>query len=161
MFAQTIEDKKEFTKHLFIEDTFDYFLLCKANFHHNIDYTIDGKLNANFFDSEDQDAINYQKYVYWKEVKPLLFQMIKGKRSPLAFQIVFSVTPKQITHLIEKNHLSIDASTVEGLYLNINFSNQELLATSGISLSIFSLDRSLEQVWEENLTDFFTHNHFC
>ena len=40
---------------------------------------------------------------------------------------------------------------VQGLYLNIKYEKQRLSVVTGISLKKFSMDKSLEQAWDEEI----------
>lgn len=149
MLALTIEDKKKFTHELFVGDLFDRFLCCKVVLHHNVDYVIDGHYNASFFDTEEQEAKKQQVYASWVELKPIVFQMIKGSRLPEGFQIVLSASPESITRLLEKCPSTIKLHEVEGLYVNLHYKNGLLSLTTGSSYTVFTMDNSLEQLFKD------------
>ena len=45
--------------------------------------------------------------------------------------------------------VNIGLENVTGLYLNVNFQDGKMSCTTGASLKTFSLDKSLEQQWDE------------
>lgn len=149
MLALTIEDKKTFTHELLVGDLFDRFLCCKVVLHHNVDYVIDGHYNPSFFDSEEQENRKQQVYASWTELKPLVFQIIKGKRLPEGFQIVLAASAESIEKLLQKCPSAIQPSQVEGLYVNLYYKNETLTLTTGSSYTVFTTDRSLEQLFED------------
>lgn len=149
MLALTIEDKKTFTHELLVGDLFDRFLCCKVVLHHNVDYVIDGHYNPSFFDSEEQENRKQQVYASWTELKPLVFQIIKGKRLPEGFQIVLAASAESIEKLLQKCPFAIQPSQVEGLYVNLYYKNETLTLTTGSSYTVFTTDRSLEQLFED------------
>ena len=44
---------------------------------------------------------------------------------------------------------------IDGLFLNLNYEKDSLTCTSGTSVKFFTLDKSLDHAWEENLEKFF------
>ena len=75
--------------------------------------------------------------------------MIKGKRTPLGFRIVLSLSSPNIAHLITQEELSFSQRDVQGLYLNFKYDGSQLTCTTGTSMNIFTLDKSLEQAWDK------------
>ena len=88
MLALTIEDQKLFNRELFAGTAFDTLRCCKVVIHHNVNYTIEGQYNPDYFSSEEKDAKKQQVYASWSEIKPIAFQVIKGNHLPIEFQIV-------------------------------------------------------------------------
>lgn len=159
MLALTIEDQKQFTKELFMGTMFDRFLCCKVMIHHNVDYTIDGHYNIDFFDSEERNEKEQLTYAFWWEIKPLVFQMIKGHRLPKGFQIVLCASPSSIAQMLEKCPSSLSKEQVEGLYLNLYYKDDILTVTTGGAYSIFTMDKSLDHIFEEAVIKLIrTHN---
>lgn len=149
MLALTIEDKKKFTHELLVGDLFDRFLCCKVVLHHNVDYVIDGHYNLSFFDTEEQEAKKQQIYASWAELKPIVFQIIKGKRLPEGFQIVLAASTESIEKLLGKCPSTIKLHQVEGLYVNLYYKNEALTLTTGSSYTVFTMDNSLDQLFKD------------
>lgn len=133
--------------HLLLSDTFDNFLFIEGEVVTFNTFTIDGYLRKEFYESSPDDSIA-EDYSSWKQIRDLCFSMIKGKRTPLSFRFVFSLSPENIARLISQKNLDFQASDVQGLYLNIRFDGTGLQCVTGTSLKTFSLDRSLEQEWD-------------
>ncbi len=152
MLAIKILDLKQFMNLLLLEDTFDRFLLSEASIKTSISYHIDGKTNLDFFDNEEREQCT--KYCYYKDQRPFLLSLMKGKKTPLSFRIVFLLAPSNVEKLIAMNHLPYDSTDINGLFFNLHFEQGTLTCTSGTSLKIFTLDKTLEQVWEHNLKAF-------
>ena len=106
---------------------------------------------ANIFDSNSV----LPEYSYWKNVRNFCFSLIKGKRTPLAFQFVFSLAPKNIETLLLQNDLSVQADAVQGLYLNIRYNGETLTCITGTSFKTFTMDKTLEHAWDEMTENFF------
>lgn len=45
----------------------------------------------------------------------------------------------------------ISSDVVGGLYLNVQYEKQEITCVTGTALTGFSLDRTLEQEWDESV----------
>lgn len=149
MLALTIEDKKAFTKELFMGTMFDRFQCCKVVLHHNVDYHIDGHYNIDFFDSEEQEERRKQTYAFWSELKPFVFQILKGQRLPKSFQIVLCAAPASIAQMLATSASVLTPEQVEGLYLNLHYKEDVLSLTTGSAYRVFTMDKSLDRVFED------------
>ena len=47
---------------------------------------------------------------------------------------------------------------VGGLYINIQYENHEMICVTGTSMKQFTLDRTLENEWDENVKKFLKKN---
>jgi hypothetical protein len=108
-------------------------------------------MQKSFFSEEE----NIPEYSSWKNLKNFCFSLIKGKKTPLSFKFIFSLSPENIARLIEQNHLDFRADQVQGLYLNIRYDGSSLQCITGTSLKTFSMDKSLEQTWDAFVQKFF------
>ena len=75
MLALKITDQKDFTNKLFLGDTFDLFWLNQAEITTSNLFTIDGRLQTEFFDNDQQEFLgsSHRTYSLWKEEAHLLF----------------------------------------------------------------------------------------
>lgn len=151
MIALSLKNTKNFMKHLLLSDTFDNFLFIEGEIVTFNTFTIDGYVQKAFFDTED----TIPEYSFWKSLREFCFSIIKGKRTPLSFKLVFSLSPENIARLIEQQNLDFQPENIQGLYLNIRFENGGLTCVTGTSLKIFSMDKSLEQAWDAMVQKFF------
>jgi len=147
MIALQITDLKAFMHTLLKNTTFDNFLLQEATLQVAISYVIDGHINHTFFE-EDACPRDRQEFISYGEVRPTLFELIKGKRTPLAFQLVLQLSPERSSILFPdglQNH------AIKGLVLNIRYDGSKVIITSGINYASFSLDKTPELMWDEAL----------
>ncbi|MGN0252434.1 MAG: DUF5721 family protein, partial [Oliverpabstia sp.] len=152
MLALHILDLKDFTGKLFIGDVFHRFYLTEASFTTSVTFTIDGALHKEFYDS---DNCPERTCCYWEEVKSQCFSFIKGKRTPLHFKIVFQLSRENTEKLLIQSGLSLKPEDVYGLYLNLQFDGAQLICTTGSSLRIFTMDKTLDHVWDDMVRKFF------
>lgn len=134
MLALKITDVKDFMNKLLIGEVFDRFSLVEASVTTFNTFTIDGKLHYDFFDTDTKAAFeeNSTEYSLWHDVKPYCFSIIRGRRTPLNFRIVFELSHNQTQSLL-KNEQHIADIPVQSFYLNIRYKNQSLLCTTGVS----------------------------
>lgn len=152
------EDKKNFIHQLLVDEMFDRFLCCKVTLHHNVDYHIDGHYNVDFFDTDEQADKEGQMYASWAELKPVVYQMMKGKKLPLRFQIVLCCSTASIEQMLKNVSFPLSISQIEGLYVNINYKDESITITTGSAYTSFVLDKSLDFAFEKAVKQLI-HNH--
>lgn len=152
---------KEATGSLFLENTFDSFSLAEAVFFCAASFTVDGHCNREFYDQDSGDQSSQETFVSWKSLRPVCFHMIKGKRPPISFRIVFFLKKEQAAELFCNPVLSENAD-IDGFLFILSYKNQVLTATSGTSFHRFSMDRESEKLWDHLLLVWLEqHNLSC
>jgi len=155
MVALKLTDTKHFMAHLLLKDTFDQFMFIEGEIVTFATFTFDGYTKKDFFTLEEDSDVKLEEFARWKQLKELCFSIIKGKRTPLSFKLVFRLSEENVAKLIERNQLDFQPSNVQGLYLNLRFENGTLQCVTGSSLKTFSLDKSLEHAWDSMVLRFF------
>ena len=151
MIAFSLTNIKEFMSQLLLSETFDSFAFIEGEIVTFNTFRIDGFLQKEFFDTEEP----LPEYSLWKNVRDYCFSLIRGKRTPLSFRFVFSLSRKNIEMLTAQNVPSLDPDTVQGLYLNIHYDGARLTCVTGTSFKTFTMDKSLERIWDEMAEKFF------
>lgn len=144
MIALKLTSVKDFMSHLLLQETFDNFLFIEGEIVTFNTFTIDGYIQKAFFPEEDAPP----EYSSWKMLRDYCFTLIKGKKTPLSFKFIFSLSPRNIARLIAQNNLDYTPDQVQGLYLNIRYDGTTLQCVTGTSLKTFTMDKSLEQAWD-------------
>lgn len=157
MIALQIQDIKDFMSKFLIGTAFDAFWLSEAAITTSVTYTIDGSLHPEFFDTQETELLTEQgrNYALWKDMRPFCFSVIKGKKTPLYFKIVFLLSRKNTEKLIQNHHLSFSLDDIFGLFVNFQYDGKNLICTTGTSLRIFTLDKTLDHLWDEMIQKFF------
>ncbi len=158
MIALQIEDIKQFMLHLFSKNTFDEFWLSEAKIKMGVSYEVNGFLNKEFYDSQEWEELKHRQYTKWVEQKQIVFSMIRGHKTPDSMQIVFMLPKARVDSMILQNNLPISLEEIRGLFLNIQYKNKQLLVTTGVSMKSFSLDKTIQRVWEEEVVCFLQQN---
>lgn len=157
MTALSILDVKEFMNILLRTDTFDSFLLSEGSITTCMTYLLDGHARADFFSPEDEpyELVAQESYIPFSLVRPVCFQIIRGKRPPSSFKFVFLLSAENLKRTVSSINSGFSAEDVSGMYLNLKYQNQQLICTTGISCRIFSMDKSLEHGWDDMVKLFF------
>lgn len=153
MIALQITELKAFMNKLLASKIFDDFLLQEATLQMGIGYVIDGHINDAFYQNDEEMAPSSHRppFISYGEVRNTLFDLIKGKRTPLGFQVVLQLSPERCAILFPEG---LDAHLIKGLLFNIRFDGSKAMITSGISYYSFSLDKAPELIWDEALMNF-------
>ena len=149
MIGFQITDQKDFTSKLFLQDVFQSFDLVEAEFLTRISISLDGVL------AEPEDG---HDLAGWESVRPLAFQILKGKELPHSFHIVLRLSRENTRKTLAASGLNIDPEEVGGLFLNIRYDGQKITAVTGTSRTSFSLDHSLDREWDQVMRRFFRHH---
>ncbi len=142
MLALNIVNTKEFMQYLFKDIIFDNLETREIKINTFVNFEINGTINKDFFNQEEIE----KKYCLWSEIKPYVFNIIKGKKLPKYIKIILSVREKNIP---------IISNNASSLFLNITFENNKILCITGSSQKTFSLDKSYQYNWDEYITNFF------
>lgn len=150
-----IDNVKNFTSRLFVGKAFDEFLVTEASFSTLTNITIDGHMNREYM-GEAELALpeNKDMVVKWKSLKPLCYNIIKGQKVPLRFKIIFKMPTEIVLRFLDEEGLDVEPIEINGLFLNVKFENNKLSCTTGTSMKIFTLDKSLEDAWECRMMKF-------
>lgn len=146
MISLNITDVKKTMDELLKGNLFDEFELRTAEVHTFAKFQIQGNLNKAFL-TEDEKDLYERNFVLWKEIKSHVFNIIKGKKPPTYLKIVFSAAIDKIP-----DFASFDISA---LFINLIYSQGKLSCTNGIAFENFSLDKTIEQEWDQYVRDFF------
>lgn len=151
-----ITDKKDFMNKLLGGDCFYSFLLKEASIHSFIPFWLDGRINTAFFSEDDPDAAHYsgEEFTRWEDVRPICFDMIKGKRTPTRFQFILYLKKEAVEQVLAKEQMTIEEALVQHFVLNVRFEQGELTLTTAVDYSSFTLDKQAEYLWDQSLMKF-------
>lgn len=151
-----ITEVKDFMTKLLTADPFDAFLLSEASLTTFTTFHIDGSFHKDYFGMTEEDTeCSSAKFPSWKLLRPFFFDLVKGKHTPLQFKIVFRLADYNVEKLLQQSGISLTAQDISGLFLNIHYNGKEVTCTTGTSLRIFTLDKSLDHAWDSMVQKFF------
>ena len=149
MISLKILEMNRFMGKLLKGENFDGFLLKEGFLRTNIEYRFQGQLFAEYFDTSEQEKLE-EKYVYWGELRPTVFELIKGKRTPLAFSFTLLMTKNDTTGLLARRQVNLGEDS-PSLFLQIRFDHGAGHIVTGTARNTFSLDKSLEEAWDSEV----------
>lgn len=138
-------------QHLLLKTTFDSFSLIEGEITTYNTFHIDGYLHKKFFEEAPQ-----KEYSSWGDLREFCFQIIRGKRTPLNFRFILSLPREDFEDFLNQQEIfAFRSSDLQGLYLNFKYDGTSLKCVTGISLSLFTMDKTLEKVWDNYAKEFF------
>lgn len=154
MVVLKILDVGDFMKKLLCSELFDSFLFMEGVLQNRMTYTFDGHLIPGYFSDEEleQEGLAGLSYLPFSMVRPKLFELIRGKRTPGYFKFSFFISPEQA------KFAQFPSEMAHGYLLHLRFQEQSLVATTGVSYQTFTVDKSPDHAWDEAVSQFF-HAH--
>ena len=149
MISIKITHTKDFMNKLLLSEAFDAFLVKEASISTFFTLQLEGKRIKDFYSSEELEALGEDHdFARWLEIKPFCLQVIRGKKTPVSFKFVFKLSSKNTSKFLQQTGLQISVADVSGLFLHIHFEQGSITCTSGTSLKIFTMDKSLDKEWD-------------
>ncbi len=142
LFKVLEKDLKLFMKLLLVNSNFYSFNVVKAQVTSFINVSYDCKVSKDFLESEGN-------YIAWEILQPLLRDVIRSKKAPEKILITF-ILPETQNDIINEN--------AKSCILNMKYENKEVIFTTSLTEKNFSLNRSIDDSWNDYVTDFFTNN---
>ncbi|MFW5631044.1 MAG: DUF5721 family protein [Acetivibrio ethanolgignens] len=157
MIALKILDVKEFMAKLLIKRVFDNFLLSEAELLCGCSYVINGRRNKDWYSGEELLELSEPDYMCFSEQRPFLYQLIKGKKTPQSMKLILLLSRENVRKILERIGRGAEADSIEGLFLNIRYEKGEVKLITGSSFKVFTLDKTIEQEWDDSLKVFLRH----
>ena len=159
MLALEITSMKQFMNHLLAADTFDIFLLEEAVISTANTFTIDGHINREFYGEYEQEipadaAGRSYEFRPWKELRSMVFDLIKGKHTPVFFRFVLHLAPEKAAALLESRGCEVAPDQVRALVLNIRYDGSKAILTTGTAYHTFLLSKEPDMIWDKALLQY-------
>ncbi len=144
-------------------EIFDIFLLEEASISTSSTYHIDGRINREFYSPEDLEDITICPFEFalWKNMRPLAFDLIKGKRTPLNFKFVFHLQPEYVEPILSKGGASISPQQIKAFVLTVKFDGQKVVLLTGTSFRTFLVDKEPDILWDNAFLKFLSKNEIA
>lgn len=140
MLAFTVYDNKTLMAHLLKGELFDHFTIRQAEVNSFASFSINGTKEESYITDEEPEL-----YCLWADIKPFVFQTVRGKKLPKSMKLVFSL-PKQKTERYPN---------AKAVFLNLLFRDGSLLCTTSVAEETFSLEQKATKQWDEDVLNFF------
>lgn len=151
-----ITELKNFMAKLLGTDCFDSFLLEQAEIASAATYRIDGHINSDFYTKEELADPQVCPYGFasWQAMRPLCFDMIKGKRTPSSFKFVLHLIPDYVPGVLKGADASLTPEQVRALVLTVKYDGSSISIVTGTAFTSFVMDKSLDAAWDRTMRQF-------
>lgn len=156
MIALQIKSTKQIMNALLATETFDSFFTESVSLTTFNTFHIDGHLEKDFYTQEEIDALGGTLPVFscWKELRPICFSLIKGKKTPVNFRFVLLASDKMLEEITSSPACEVASNLIRSLVLNVRYENGVVTLITGTSFTTFLLDKSVEQLWDNYIKSF-------
>lgn len=156
MIALKITNIKSFMAKLLAQDVFQNFLLEEASITTYNTFVIDGHLTEAFYDTTEWQEREHPEYSFseWSTLRPLCFDLIKGKHTPVAFRFTMHLKPELNETVLDISQTNIFPSQIKAFVLNIRYDRESLVLTSATSFHTFLLDKTPDMLWDTYIRKF-------
>lgn len=152
-----LPDIRDFMNKLLAADAFDAFILSDASLTTFTTFRIDGSYHKDYYGSGEEDPESGSPSstdLTWGRIRPLFYQLIKGKYTPLDFRLVFRLADYNVEKLLVQSGIPLNVSDVAGLFLNLHYNGKGAVCTTGTSLRVFTLEKDLDHAWDAMVQKF-------
>lgn len=156
MIALKITNIKQFMAKLLGSKDFDNFLLEEASISTYNTFMIDGHQNRDFYSSEEWEDKELRPYEFstWKKLRPICFELIKGKHTPTAFRFVLHLIPDHAASILQRGDTAVTPQQVRAFVLNIKYDGTTLMLVTGTSFHTFLMDKTPDALWDSAVKQF-------
>ena len=158
MIALQITNTKQIMNTLLVTESFDTFQMEEVTITTYNTFHMDGHIVKEFYSAEELDvsADSFPEFSSWKDIRPICFQLIKGKRTPVAFRFVLHAAPDIIRDIAKDEACEVAENLIRALLLNIRYENGHVTCITGTSFTTFLMDKSVEQLWDKYVRTLFS-----
>ena len=159
MIAIKVPKQKIFMSKLLTGGLFDDYLVEEVVIDTYNTFTIDGHVHNEFYKNanSDENEIIAEDFSKWEKLRPICLELIKGKQTPLGFKFVLRLSDSGKAKIFKDLDSDISADQVS-FGINIRYSSGEVVITTGVFCSIFTLDKEAEKAWDNYVPSFLESN---
>lgn len=137
MMVLKVENIKEFMARMVTGEMFDKFHVAECEVTTFVNIRIDGRCYDAWFDTDERPEEKGTQ-ILWKQLRPLVFELIRGKKTPEVFKVDFC-------HYLGNGDVGS---------LRVQYEKGELFLFTGYMQREFSLDKGGQQSWDDNCRNF-------
>ncbi|MCD7724981.1 MAG: DUF5721 family protein [Clostridiales bacterium] len=158
MIALKITNVKQFMGRLLAGEDFDSFLLEEAVIRTYNTFMIDGHQNQDFYSSQEWEDKQIRPYDFstWKTIRPICFDLIKGKQTPASFHFVLHLMPEYTASILRRGDTAVSGPQIKAFVLNIKYDGTTLTLVTGAALHTFVPDKTPDSLWDQAVCEFLT-----
>ena len=149
MISDTIKNIKKFMNSLLASNYFDSFLVNSVSITTYGTFQIDGHLKKDFYTPEEWNELPEHTYASYETIRPICYDLIKGKKLPLNFKMIFALNQTECEKLVNTSGTTLTIDEVKDLFINIKYDAGTVTCSTGTSYTIFTMDKTLEQAFDK------------
>lgn len=152
----TITNNRTFMAALFTGTLFDSFETESVQLTTAYALRIDGRTVPAFYTADElaEMPAGLPAFTPWANLRSLCFSAIKGKKTPLFFQITFHADQETLSRLTASEECTVDSSFIQALVLTVRYESGVCRLTTGTAYTTFLPDKSLDKLWDEEMQRF-------
>ena len=156
MIALQIKEIKSFMGKLLGTECFHSFLLEEAVITTYNTFRIDGRINREFYSDEEWEnkETHPDEFSAWKTMRPLCFDLIKGKKTPAGFKFILHLMPRYIPGILKPEDTPITPDQVKALVLTCKYDGGSLTLVTGTAFTTFLPDKTVDVLWDKAVRTF-------
>lgn len=154
MKAFSLTNTKSFMSKLLASEIFDDYQVCEVTIKTFNTFNIDCRIVPEYYDDYE---FGYE-YSLWKDIRPIAFDLIKGRTLPVYCHFILQPKPEETERILKLGGLSVKNDSLKTLTLNIKYINNEVTLITATSYNTFCTDRSADQIWDEYMSRFISTN---
>lgn len=156
MIGLQIKSIKQLMNALLVTETFDHFLMEEVNITTFNTFVIDGHIEKAFYTSEELEEYgdSMPAFSSWRDIRPICFQLIKGKKIPVSFRFVLHADAELVHKISSLPECDVAENLIRSLVLNIRYDNGTIQMVTGTAFSTFILDKSVDKLWDHYIKSF-------
>lgn len=152
MTALELKHTKNIMNCLLASEQFDSFLVEETIITTYNTFHIDGHLVKDFYTSDELEELEQNRkstlFSYWSDIRPVCFQLIKGRKTPVSFKVVLHAAPELIEKIAATPECQVAANLIRSLALNIRYDNGKVTCITGTAFTTFIMDKSVDKLWD-------------
>ncbi|MCL2352069.1 MAG: DUF5721 family protein [Firmicutes bacterium] len=145
VFEMSGAEVKTLMNRLLKEDVFDKFEVRGAEVCGFTKFTASGILDKTALPDGDK-AKTPRSYCLWSELRPYVYDWVRGGRTPRSMKIIFSLGDEAVA----KAH-----GNAAAMFLNLNFEEGTARFTTATAQKTFTMDKTVDQIWDQKILNFF------
>ena len=159
MIALQIKNTKSIMNSLLVSEQFDSFLIEEASITTFNTFHIDGHIVKGFYTSEEISNMEQglPEFSLWKDIRPVCFQLIKGKKTPVSFRVILHASPALVSKIASHPECEVSEDFIRSLVLNIRYDNGHVTCITGTAFTTFLMDKTTDVVWDKYIRQLFEH----
>ena len=87
-------------------------------------------------------------------MRPMCYDLIKGKHTPLYFKFVLHLKPEIASKLLATGASNVPADQIKALVLTIKYDGESAVLTTGTAFHTFVMSKEPDTIWDKGFTQF-------